>query len=216
MAEALPRLQRWREMGYKIALWRNGPHSFESPQDIFDILKVSYGYAGWGPSINTLIREVCAFDPEAQWFVGGGDDTLPDPTKTAEEIGRECSEHFGGTFGVMQPTGDLRHWPNSRIDKFAGSPWIGREFARRVYSGNGPFPPELTHMFGDEALQCIAEKLGCFWQRPDLTHKHEHWMRDGGPAPAHLTEVNSKRHWDESKAIFHRLKMEGFPGHEPK
>jgi hypothetical protein len=31
---------------------------------------------------------------DADWFVTGGDDVLPDPNKSAEEIARECSEHF--------------------------------------------------------------------------------------------------------------------------
>ena len=35
----------------------------------------------------------------------------------------------------MQPTGD--RFAQGQIDRIAGSAWIGREFARRAYGGNG-------------------------------------------------------------------------------
>jgi hypothetical protein len=34
-------------------------------------------------------------DPIAEWFVLGGDDTLPDPTHTPEDIAAQCSRYFG-------------------------------------------------------------------------------------------------------------------------
>ena len=44
------------------------------------------------------------------------------------------------TFGVMQPTGDRWGERNgiATIDRIAGSPWMGREFCRRMYHGSGP------------------------------------------------------------------------------
>jgi hypothetical protein len=103
------------------------------------------------------------------------------------------------------------------IDRVAGSPFIGREFARRVLHGNGPFYPQFRHMFGDQALQCVAEKLGVFWQRRDLTHYHDHAQRTEGvhvgppkPLPPHMVQWNTRAHWDESKAEFERLQAGGF------
>src|SRR6185436_16365398 len=162
-------------------------------------------YQGYAAAVNRLAREVLALDPQADWITTGGDDTEPEPNKTAEEIARECTEHFSGTFGVMQPTGDrygesdqsrLR-WPEAPayIDRIAGSPWLGREWCRRAHQGQGPIHPKFFHMFEDEALLEYAKMLGGFWQRWDLTHFHQHWGR-GGPSamPEFLRHVNTRKH----------------------
>lgn len=125
------------------------------------------------------------------------------------------------TFGVMQPTGDdwsdFHEGKRSRIiERIAGSPWMGREFCLRMNGGQGPLWPEYTHCFEDEELQLVAQKLGVFWQRPDLTHFHHHWMRAEHPSvPPHLREATSKAHWNKFKALFEQRKAAGFPGHEP-
>lgn len=128
-------------------------------------------------------------------------------------------------FGVMQPTGD--RWGENAvpglqgayIDRVCGSPWMGREFCRRMYQGNGPLFSGYRHMFEDEELQNVAQRLGVLWQRPDLTHHHRHWGRKRGATekdcPDFLREVNSGKHWAESKALFEMRKAGGFPGHEP-
>jgi len=63
-----------------------------------------------------------------------------------------------------------------------------------------------------------------FWQRPDLTHLHHHFMRQsdainsgaiGRPIPPHLVEANSPAHWSRYQAIYLGRKAAGFPGHEP-
>jgi len=242
-------LPLWKERGYRVAVVRQGPSLPYADLEIS-----TDRYLGWAPSINMLITAVMVLDPEADWFVGGGDDTEPDPHPPAE-IARQCSEHFynaiecayppsrpafasvpipspGGfgndapswkrwsTFGVMQPTGDLALWPGSAIDKFAGSPWMGREFCRRMYGGAGPLFGGYRHMFGDEELQEVATDLGVFWQRPDLIHLHRHWGRTPGGSrreniPAFLDEVNSEEHWRESRALFQLRKSKRCPGHEP-
>jgi hypothetical protein len=233
--EIRDRLERWRDMGYKIALWRNGPHANDMV-DCYSLL-ITPEYNGWGASINRLINRVMAIDTGAEWFVGGGDDTDPDPTKRSDVIARECSLYFGNdpddpgnpepyesTFGVMQPTGDRwgenEPWARSMfpdapayIDRICGSPWIGREFARRMNQGKGPFWPEFYHMFADECLCEVAKKLGVLWQRRDLTHHHEHPRRDGvarTPDFAVSTGIYGTDEWQKSKAIFERLKASGF------
>ena len=185
-------------------------------------------YTGYPEAVNFLAREVLSSVPWCDWIVAAGDDTLPDPNKSAEEIAEECSEHFAGphrpgwpsgTFGVMQPTGDP--WSDKQgriIERVAGSPWLGREWCLRANQGKGPLWPEFFHMFADETLQCVAQKLGVFWQRPDLTHLHHHWGRpkegerlgNVENMPAFLKQANSCEEWLKSKREFERLKADGF------
>ena len=238
-AEIEERLDKWRRMGYKIALWRNGRHRHESIKA--DYMQFTHEYAGWGPSINELSRKVFAYDSECDWVVGGGDDTDPDLSKQADEIADECSRNFGydfdnfgddfdqdPTFGLMQPTGDrwgesepwaLAMFPDAPayIDRICGSPWIGREFARRVNQGRGPFWPEYHHMFADEELQNVAQRLGVLWQRRDLIHFHDNPMRSG-PIKDQVPwqqGIYSSEHWQASKTLFESRKAAGFPGSEP-
>jgi len=161
---------------------------------------------------------------DTQWFVLAGDDTLPDPVKSADDIARECTEHFAGTFGVMQPTGD--RWADSQgvcIERIAGSPWIGSEFARRINGGRGPIWPEYWHMGNDEELQNVAIKYGVFWQRSDITHMHNHWGRPrpgekmglASRMPKFLERANSREEWANYKRVFLVRKAAGFLGSEP-
>jgi hypothetical protein len=86
------------------------------------------GYRGYAKSVNALVSLALENEPGVEWLVTGGDDVLPDPDHSAEEIARECSLYFSdhlwtyrtfqpefdsqicasdsATFGVMQPTGD--------------------------------------------------------------------------------------------------------------
>jgi len=243
LAECGPRFEKWRAMGYRLALLRQG-------ESVGSLADVSFGvdkYAGWAKSTNILAKYVLVSDPTAQWIVGGGDDTLPDPNYTADEIATQCGRYFyterwkrnGGygssigccdTFGVMQPTGD--RWcdtPQSRaqfgedrgamIDRIAGSPWMGREWCTRSYQGRGPMPDMHYHCWADEELQCVAERLGVFWQRRDLCHMHEHWLRDN---PNITPDRVVPQSWPiaaldyvNGRALFEERKRLGFPGSNP-
>ena len=102
------------------------------------------------------------------------------------------------------------------IDRICGSAWLGREWCLRINQGKGPLWPEYTHMFSDEELQNVAIKYGVFWQRPDLTHLHNHWGREpGGQAPEFLKRANSSAEWDAYKKLFRERRAAGFPGSEP-
>lgn len=231
-AEVKKWAQAWRDMGYRIALWRE---SMDLPYGIVDYLRAEPEYPGYAAATNRLIADVPQVN--AQWAVIGGDDVFPDTTKRADEIAAECEGYFRNkhtsvdlrTFGVMQPTGDRWHegrggFKNAPIDRVAGSAWIGREFALRTYGGNGPLWPGYFHNFVDEELQCVAEKLGVFWQRRDLTQKHLNWARgetdqelvDAERIPEFLTRANSPEEWDAAKRMFNERKQRGFPGHEVK
>lgn len=212
-------LDKWRERGYKIALWRDVGAGIPTCD-----FAIEQPYPGYAIACNTLIRKVMLEYDDAEWFVATGDDTEPS-APPAEEIAEQLHVWFGGTFGVCQPTGDRDFGDKDGpyIDRVAGSPWIGREFARRMYQGDGPYWPEYHHMFVDQELMDVSVKLGVFWQRPDLTHKHNHWGRpkEGERMghvenmPAHLVSVNTPEHWKKYKTMYESRKAAGFPGHEP-
>lgn len=205
-------VMQWWRSGYKIALWR------EISKPIFEAWPHRTDpYPGYAIAVNELVKAILKEDAQAEWIVTGGDDTSPDPNHTPDEIAAELEAHFGGTFGVCQPTGD--RFAGGSIDTIAGSPWMGREWCLRANQGRGPLWPEFQHMFVDQHLMCVAEKLGVYWRRPDLIHFHDHFMRKSAdlnspavqkPIPSHLQKWNTQRHWDESKAIFERLKAQNF------
>ena len=210
-AEITPTLAKWRAQGYSICLWRD---IGDTVPDGIDHVIVG-DYPGHAAAVNACIQAVLRIDSACDWVVNAGDDTEPDPTKRAEEIAAECSEHFGSTFGVMQPTGDWKHWKGSDIRKIAGSPFIGRAFAERAYDGKGPLWTEYYHMFDDEELFNVAHILGVYWAREDLTHQHNHCMRmPGTPVPAFLARGYSPENWHAMGDLYRRRKAQGFPGHE--
>jgi hypothetical protein len=243
--EAEKCLSKWREMGYKIAVQRDlgeaRPSAYfaldGSPLMMEMVCEFSYQqsvwwrpYLGYAEAVNYLSAKLLEDDPSCDWIVAAGDDMLPDPNKRADEIAQECSAHFrsaslakltsDANFGVMQPTGD-RDWGDRRgpyCDFVAGSPWMGREWCQRINQGKGPLWPGFYHMFADECLQELAIKLGVFWQRQDLTHKHLNWGRptdgrkmvDASEMPNFLVKANSPAEWNKGKKELERLRNTGF------
>ncbi len=224
----------WRERGYKVAALRQG--------DLIDceLLIPTGEYRGWANSVNILAKAVVEMDPTAEWIVTGGDDYEPDMSREPHQIGAECCVHFfngmtaaSDTWGVMQPTGD--RWGDSiatrkqygedrgaYLDRIAGSPWMGREWVKRAYGGNGPMHAGYRHMYADEELKEVAEKLGVYWPRRDIVQLHRHWGRIAGEefgriedCPDFLLPVNTPQHWHESQKLFIERKAAGWPGHEP-
>jgi hypothetical protein len=127
--------EKWQHMGYRTAALIDG--DAPAPPNADGIIRVDE-YPGYGGSVNELCRHLTDFD----WVVTGGHDTFP-ADKPAQVIAAELTAHFGGTFGVMQPTGDL--FNDSCINHFCGSPWMGREFRRRANAGKGPYWPDYQH-----------------------------------------------------------------------
>ncbi len=240
----------WKELGYGVALWRD-PGAV--PVDCDFLVEAEYpGYAsavnqlirevmGIDPTCNWVIAAgddttpdptltpgeiavqltehfagtfgVCQFTAD-RWGINPKAHAFVPLTPGCEECYcRQCGR------GKIAPI----HLTGAYIDRVAGSPWIGREFARRMYQGTGPYFPGYEHMYVDEELQLVAQKLGVFWQRPDLTHRHNHWGRGGNDTeilsdpkiPEHLEKWNTAEHWRESKALFTSRKAAGFPGYEP-
>jgi hypothetical protein len=216
-------VREWTRRGYRTAVWNDPP--LDKPKTIeWEVandngwIRINAPYRGYAVAVNGLVEMILREDPEAEWIVTGGDDISPD-VRDPQEIAAECTAHFGGTFGVMQPTGD--RWgadpanPNyigtAYADRVCGSPWMGREWCRRAHGGLGPLWHEFTHMFVDEALQEAAVRAGVLWQRPDLTHMHHHWARSRTrpEVPVFLQEANSQPHWRKYKALLDQLKKQG-------
>lgn len=171
---------------------------------------------------------------------------------------KDSREH--ATFGVMQPIGDRwgegrcttcngtgndavlvgdqgarcadcnGSGRSAVIDRICGSPWMGREFCRRMYQGSGPLYNGYYHNFADEELQKVARKLGVFWQRRDIVQEHRHWAQKQPKSETHTGLAGDVRNmpgwavkindpelsdWERSKALFAKRKASGFPGHEP-
>lgn len=225
----------WFNAGYGIALWKDGPGPIFERHDAQITIQHPV-YPGYAQAVNRLVAMVFEYDPDADFVVIGGDDVEPDMNHPPGNIAESLVKHFGGTFGVCQPTAD--RWgdsPASRrkfgedrgayIDRVCGTAWLGREFCKRAYRGNGPLWPEYVHQYVDEELQCVAERLGILWQRRDLIQLHRHWGR--GPVgddnalqnaeivmPEFLHEANSAAHWSKFKKLFEERRAAGFPGHE--
>lgn len=199
----------WKRRGYKVAVLRQG-----GKLDV-DLDLPTDRYWGWAASINLLTREILSMDTDCQWVVTGGDDIEPDLAHSPDEIAAQLTSYFGGTFGVCQPTGDRWSWGGGPIiERIAGSPWLGREWCERAYSGNGPLYDGYLHCFSDEELQQVAIRLGVFWQRPDLIHLHQHWGRGAEPKPEWWDGI-AGADYHNARPLFELRRASGFPGHEP-
>jgi hypothetical protein len=212
--EAALCLLEWHRAGYLLAVWRDQQDDLARVLHAHSagVILLEGKYPGYASAVNALAKEVLAANPRIQWLVSGGDDTHPDQYNSPEKIAVQLNAYFGGTFGVMQPTGD--RWADGSIDNIAGSPWMGRDWCRRAHGGAGPMCPEFFHMETDVALLWAAEREGVYLRRPDLTHTHYHFCRtpDGrvdwsNPIPEHLKFVNGPVHIPHAKNVLHDFKL---------
>lgn len=195
-------LAKWKARGYRTAVLVDG----DTPApDNADLVHREETYRGYGWAINKLVELI----PQADIYIGGGHDNDPDPDRAPQTIGAECVEKFGGLFFVMQPIGDP--WMDHCVKSFCGSPWIGRDFAKRANRGRGPYWEEYVHYYDDTELQNIAIREKCFWQRPDLSQEHHHWTKlDPKIRPEHLQKHAARV--ASSRDLFTRRRAAGFPG----
>jgi hypothetical protein len=193
----------WKKMGYKTAVLQN----FERG-DIPADLQVWYDYyPGWPESVNILCRDVVPGD--AAIVVSGGDDMLPDPNHTAQQLADQFMERFPDTFGVMQPHGD--EFLCAR--RYCGSPFLGRKFFTTMYGGKGPMYGGYHHNYADNELYWVSRGLGALWERPDLSHYHDHFTRKGQAEPAYWAGVRQRDVRD--CFLYYARVHDHFPGHEP-
>lgn len=201
---------KWKAMGYLTAALIDG--DTEAPANCDVCLKVA-SYHGWPWATNLLMRHILEIRGDVPFLIAGGDDMDPEPNVSPQIIAAQCLEHFGGTLGVCQPTGDPWGVDSSgrcAAERICGSPWLGREWIERAYEGNGPWFEGFTHFYADEELYEISKAAGLLWQRKDLTHFHHHWHRTGEPRPAYMEK--SAERWAADQRLFNERKAAGFPG----
>lgn len=195
-------LPAWRERGYRVAVLQNRERA-EIPADL---VVLSDTYPGWAASVNLLCANVVP--SSADIVVTGGDDMLPDPDHTADELASEFFGHFPDGFGVMQPTGDgFMH-----CAEYCGSPWLGRGWIEHAYTGEGPMHPGYRHNWADHELRWVSDALGALWMRDDITQTHAHFSRAGAQAPAYWHEQVGAHDRADVELFIARLLL-GFPGH---
>lgn len=196
-------LPLWRAQGYRIAVLQNRERA-EIPADRtvwFD------SYPGWPESVNILCRTII---PEScNLIVSGGDDMLPDPSHSASQLAEQFFERFPDGFGVMQPHGD----EFMCAKRYCGSPFIGRGWFERMYGGDGPMYKGYHHNYADNELYWLAKGFGALWERPDLSHYHDHFTRDGREQPAYWESVKERDLRD--CLLYYSRVHENFPGHRP-
>lgn len=195
-------LPAWRRQGYKIAVLQN----YERGDIPADIAVWSDHYPGWPGSVNMLCKSIVPND--VQIVVSGGDDMYPDADHTADELAAQFLGRFPDTFGVMQPHGD--EFLAAR--RYCGSPFLGRAWFETMYGGRGGMYAGYHHNYADNELYWVAKGLGALWERPDLTHFHEHFTRAGHAAPAYWTSVRKNDLHD--CLLYYARVHEGFSGHE--
>lgn len=206
-AHAQETFAKWKAKGYKLALFTDaGKHPPEA-----DLL-ISATYPGVWRACNALAK--AAVECGADVCLFAGDDMDPDQNYTAQEIAEQYLGRFPTGAGLMQPCGDPQ---GQLIDgkrnaaRICGSAWFGKEWIEKSYGGRGPTPGMYWHMFGDEEMAEVGNKLGLLWWRPDLTQWHRHWsFRGGTPKQPYHDAANS--HWTADQDTFKRRKAEGFPG----
>lgn len=204
-------LPKWKQQGYKIAILQDRIRFDIACVD--EIVRPWETYRGYYRSANYLADAVIPKD--CPLIVFAGDDMEPDPNHTAGELLQQFREHFPDLFGIMQPTGDPMGVDKSGLcaaERICGSPFIGRGWIERGYSGMGPWWRMYHHFFGDEELKNVAERLGVLWQRKDLTHFHHHHSRYGESCALHGA---IQPYWEQDEALFRRRQSENFPGHQP-
>ncbi len=196
----------WKARGYRIALLQD-QFRFDVPEaDV--VVRPWRSYRGWPVSVNFLCRHVLPRDCPV--VVTGGDDMEPDP-RPAAEILAAFRAKFPDLFGVLQPTGD--DYPGT--DKICGSPWLGRGWVDRAYSGVGPLWPQYHHFYADEELLNVAGGLGVLWQAREFAQYHHHRHRTGNEKQSHPHAGSFTGSWDEDKITFEQRRKHGWPCAKP-
>lgn len=191
----------WAERGYRTAVLQN----FERGDIPADIVEWHDFYPGWPESVNILCRSIVP--QSCDLIVSGGDDMLPDPHHSAKELAAQFFGRFPDGFGVMQPHGD----EFLSAKRYCGSPFIGRAWFQSMYSGRGPMYGGYHHNYADNELFWVAKGLNALWDRPDLSHFHDHFTRGGHAQPKYWESVKRQ---DLSDCLLYYARVhEHFPGH---
>lgn len=168
-------------------------------------------FPGYYRIINSLVED--ALCEGADIVTCAGDDMLPDPVSTAQDIGRFYLSLFPEGEGVLQACGDGQGIDALGVPaaaRICGSPTFGRDWITRSYEGNGPFWDGYRSFYADEDLKEVAQRLGYLFMAHQFTFLHKHWSF-GHMSRQFYQERNSNEHWQNDAALFAERKAEGFP-----
>lgn len=168
-------------------------------------------FPGYYRIINHLVE--AALCEGADIVTCAGDDMLPDPKATAQDIGRCYLREFPNGEGVLQACGDPQGMDDKGIPaaaRICGSPTFGREWILRSYEGNGPFHSGYHSFYADEELKEVAEGHNLLCMAPQFTFMHMHWSW-GHMSRQSYQERNSSQYWEADAATFSSRKQAGFP-----
>ena len=195
MVRAASTFAAWRALGYATAALVDGE---QSPDNCNHVVRTP-PYRGWASAVNRLSDHL----PWADWIVTGGVDIMPVAERTADDLSNECGEHFRGTYGVMQPTGD-RYGALLNEPMACVSPWLGREWRQQH-----PLHEGYRHFWADAELFHVAQARCRLWLRPELVQYHDHWARRGEAEPGHLAPATAAN--ADDRALFEQRLAAGFP-----
>lgn len=206
---ALQRLERWADMGFKIAVYMDAEHGEHScVSAAFTGL-----YAGYYQAVHVLKTKLYSYLQTRCWLppaaiVYAGDDMEPDPHKGAQVQLQEYMSRYPNLDGIMQATGD--RWNidvtgRSASERICGSPMVGAGWYSRICWGGDSmpytaFPTCYYHFFGDEELHDVASNYGLLYQNQTITHKHNHWSRYVGKREQH--HERAQQHWAKDQQTY--------------
>ena len=173
-------------------------------------------FPGYYRVINDLVTS--AFAAGADLVTCVGDDMEPPSIPnapshcTATEHSLMYFHRFPDGEGVMQCTGDRQgEVIDGKVnsERICGSPTFGKGWWRDAFDGKGPFGDfGFRSFFCDELLGEYAKSKGLLYQEPALTILHKHWSwRHMAKQDYH---ERAQANWGHDKAIYERLKAEGF------
>lgn len=211
---ALETLPRWKALGYRVAVQLD-PDVKPLPHDICD-LQFFRPYKGWAEAVNFLMQDGFEDTDTDTLYATGGDDVLPDPNHQAHEVEDIFWDRFPDGYGVMQPAAPVPTAPEEKKQRghiWAWSPFIGPEFIRRAYRGEGPMYPGYFHHFADTELAEVAKAQGCWFANEDLMHDHLYFRWAGLPKPSYRRNI--RRAHPHDRELYRTRRQRGFPESHP-
>jgi hypothetical protein len=199
-------IDAWSAQGYHTLVYQD----IGAEPCTADIVRLG-NFPGYYRVINALVED--AMCEGADIVTCAGDDMLPDPHATAQDIGKFYLTVFPQGNGVLQACGDRQGMDAAGVPaaaRICGSPTFGREWIARSYEGAGPFWNGYHSFYGDEDLKEVAENLGLLHMAPQYTFLHKHWSWGHMPRQSYQ-QRNSDQHWESDAALFSQRKAAQFP-----
>lgn len=201
--------KKWIDRGFQALVLVDNPLWIHTSEMSFHLMQGPSVFPGYYKVANAITME--AFKRGAELVTCIGDDMLPDPTRTADDIQVMYFKRFPNGEGVLQATGDEQgekingEWNSQRI---CGSPTFGRGWYETGYKEIGGFCSQYRSFYGDEDLLNVAKKRGVLWQEPSIKIDHVHWAF--GRAVKQTYHDAAQKNWEADQKVFFERKAAGF------